>query len=101
MGKKRNRWGIAWLPAAVLILLCFLTAVSRVGSGQRTEGKAQLEETLRRTAAACYAAEGVYPPSLAYMQEHYGIRINEEYTVIYEAVASNLMPDITVLDREP
>ena len=99
MGKKRNRWGLAWLPAAVLILLCFLTAVSRVGSGRRTEGKAQLEETLRRTAAACYAAEGVYPPSLAYMQEHYGIVVDEErYMVIYRADASNLLPEITVLE---
>lgn len=90
------------LPAVVLVMLCFLTAVSRVESGQRAEGKMRLEETLRQTAAACYAAEGAYPPNLAYMQEHYGIRVNEEdYTVIYEVIASNLMPDITVLERMP
>ena len=101
MGKKRRTWPAVWIPAALLVLWCFWTAVSGVGEGRRVEGKAQLEETLRRTAAACYAAEGIYPPDLAYMQEHYGIRINEEeYTVIYESIASNLMPDITVLDRE-
>ena len=51
---------------------------------------------------ACYAAEGIYPPDLEYMLKHYGIRINEEeYTVIYQMIASNLMPDITVLENEP
>ena len=85
---------------AAAIIACFVTAINRLETGYRAEGKAQLEETLRRTAAACYAAEGVYPPDLAYMEEHYGICINQEYyTVIYEPVAANLMPDITVLER--
>lgn len=62
----------------------------------------QLETTLRRTAVACFAAEGRYPPSLGYMREHYGIQINDElYAVDYVVFADNLMPDITVLEREP
>ena len=48
---------------------------------------------------ACYASEGFYPPDVAYMQEHYGLRYNADlYTVRYVRFASNLMPDITVLD---
>ena len=51
---------------------------------------------------ACYAAEGVYPPTLSYLEEHYGLQIDEErYTVHYSAFAENLMPDITVLENEP
>lgn len=100
MGKKKRVWGFLWVIAAVLVLLCFLGAVERVEDSRRAEGREQLEETLRRTAAACYAAEGVYPPDLAYMEEHYGVRVGGEYVVIYEPVASNLMPDITVLERE-
>jgi hypothetical protein len=50
---------------------------------------------------ACYAAEGVYPPDLDYLKEHYGLQINEErYTVFYEIFAENLMPAITVLEKE-
>ena len=60
----------------------------------------QLEEALRRTAVSCYAAEGVYPPTLEYMEEHYGIQIDRtRYTVHYEVFATNIMPDITVLDK--
>ena len=101
MKQLRKLKPVLCLFLAALALGVFLRAVSGVGDGHRQQGKQQLEDALHRAAAACYAAEGAYPPSLAYMQEHYGIRINEEeYTVIYESFASNLMPDITVLDRE-
>ena len=85
---------------AAAILLCFLIALGNLGSGQRDEGKAQLEAALRRAAVACYAAEGIYPPSLDYMIEYYGIQIDHSrYTVVYDAFAENLMPDITVLEK--
>lgn len=92
---------IIWKPlAAVLILLCFWQGVSRLEADRRAEGKQQLEAALRRTAAACYAQEGFYPPTVDYMQDHYGLQYNEEeYTVRYEIFASNLMPDITVLEK--
>ena len=89
------------LPVAVLaILMCFLMGISNLTEGQADEDKRQLEEVLRRSAVACYAAEGIYPPDLAYLEEHYGIQINEErYMVSYDALAENLMPDITVLEK--
>ena len=95
-----RKWPLLLLPLAALVLLGFVTAVGRMGDNADAEGKLRLEETLRRTAVACYAAEGCYPPSVAYMQEHYGIEYDEtQYMVIYDAFASNLMPDITVLEH--
>ena len=86
---------------ALAVLLCFLTAVERLEQGRKDEGKQQLEDAVRRSAVACYAAEGIYPPNLEYMEEHYGIQVDRErYTVIYEVFASNLMPDVTVLENE-
>ena len=91
--KKRS------LLLILLIALCFLLAVSRLETGRREQGREQLEDALRRTAVSCYALEGFYPPNVSYMEEHYGIRIDEgQYTVMYVPVASNLMPDITVLE---
>jgi len=88
--------------AAVLVLAAFLTGLHRFDTDRAAQGKQQLEDTLRKTAAACYAAEGFYPPSVAYMQQHYGIQYNEtQYLVIYDLFASNLMPDITVLEVIP
>jgi len=50
---------------------------------------------------ACYATEGFYPPDIAYLEEHYGIQIDKSrYVVKYTAIAENLMPDITVLEKQ-
>ena len=49
---------------------------------------------------ACYAAEGFYPPNLDYLEEHYGVQIDKRHFVVhYTAIAENLMPDITVLEK--
>ena len=86
------------LVAAVALL--FLTGLSNLDRDRSEEGRQQLEEALRRAAVACYAAEGIYPPDLAYLEKHYGIQVDEKrYAVFYEVFASNLMPDITVLER--
>lgn len=107
MKKKRIDWrlwgGRILLPVAVIaVLFCFSVSLDGLEKGRAAEDMRQLEETLRHGCAACYAAEGSYPPSLEYLKEHYGIQVNEErYTVHYIAFAQNLMPDITVLENEP
>lgn len=105
MGVKRGkiRCGLVGMFAAVAILavvLWFFTALNNLGSGQSDEGRQQLETALRRAAVACYAAEGVYPPTLDYLTEHYGVQIeDDQYIVFYDIFANNLMPDITVLEK--
>ena len=90
------------LLLAAAVLLCFARGITRLEQDRQAEGKRQLEEALRRTAAACYASEGFYPPSVDYMRQNYGLQYNEEeYVVRYEIFASNLMPDITVLEKQP
>lgn len=89
------------LPILAVAVLCFfLVSLTNLDSGRREEGKLRLEEAIRRSAVACYAVEGIYPPDLEYLQQYYGLQIDEsKYLVIYEAFAENLMPDITVQER--
>ena len=97
----RTVWRILIPVLAVCILLWFFTALGHLGTGQAQEGRQQLETALRRAAVACYATEGVYPPTLDYLTEHYGIQIDRSrYSVFYEIFAENLMPQITVLVKE-
>lgn len=92
--KKRN------LLLILCVLVWFLAGISRLEAESRSQGAAQLEEALRRGAAACYAAEGFYPPDLSYLQEHYALEYAEnQYTVHYEVFADNLMPEITVVEK--
>ena len=84
------------------VLLLFSLSLTRLEQGRQEAGKQQLEDALRRTAVACYASEGFYPPNVAYMVQHYGLQYNENmYRVHYEIFASNLMPEITVVERQP
>ena len=93
--------GVLALLVLVAGLLCFSTALKNLAAGNGEEGRFRLEESIRRAAVTCYAVEGIYPPDLAYLQEHYGIQVNEDhYYVFYEVFGSNMMPDITVLERE-
>lgn len=89
------------LMVLLVSLFCFSVALDNLSAGNGEEGRLQLEESIRRAAVTCYAVEGIYPPNLAYLQQHYGIQIDEEqYAVFYEVFGSNMMPDITVLERE-
>jgi len=82
------------------VLLSFSAALSNLKVGRGEEGRLQLEESVRRAAVTCYAVEGIYPPDLEYLQEHYGIQVDEKnYYVFYEVFASNMMPDITVVEK--
>lgn len=107
MRRVRNGWtallrGLLLPVAAAAVLLCFATAVESLDSGRVEEDMRQLEETLRRGCVACYAAEGIYPPDIAYLQDHYGVQIDTgRYTVHYSVFAENRMPDITVLENNP
>ena len=87
-------------PAALLlVLLGFLAALTNLNEDRGEDARQRLEASIRRAAVACYADEGIYPPSLDYLEEHYGLQIDRErYTVFYQVFASNLMPDITVLE---
>ena len=86
--------------AAAMVFV--LVAITNLEQGKQEQDIRQLEQVLHRTAVACYAVEGAYPPNVAYMRQHYGLVYDESrYTVHYEVFASNFMPDITVMERTP
>lgn len=86
--------------AAMAVLACFLYGITNLSEGNSDEGKRRLEEALHRAAVACYAAEGIYPPSWNYLEDHYGVQIDHDrYVISYCVFAENLMPDITVIEK--
>lgn len=92
-------WYIFAVPAAILAALLMLeSAIGNLMRGCADEGRDRLEDAVRRAAVTCYASEGIYPPTLDYLKDHYSLQVDEnQYTVHYEIFADNLMPDITVL----
>ena len=82
------------------ILVLFLWCVSIMSETNTEQQKESLENAIDRCVVQCYALEGTYPPSLAYMKEHYGLTYDETlFYVDYQSIGSNLPPDVTVILR--
>lgn len=86
--------------AAALILAAFLVGIGKLEQGRQAESARVLEDALRRAAVACYAEEGFYPQNADYLCDRYGVLWEKDrYLVHYDCFASNLMPDITVVEK--
>ena len=84
------------LPLALLLALVPLALL--LGGRAGREGLELAEQSIRRAAVQCYALEGFFPAGVDYLEEYYGVSVDEgRYFVDYRYIASNLMPDITVL----
>ena len=85
--------GIGFLLLTLLFVLS-LASTSRQNAARETE---VLNNALRRAIVTCYAVEGRYPPSLDYIDENYGVSVDESrYAVFYDAFAANVMPTVRV-----
>lgn len=98
--KKGNGHAALIVLVAVLVTAAVLIAALLMGSGReekRREGARAIRDLIERTARQCYAVEGIYPPNLAYLEDHYGIEVNKkDFYVTYEAFASNVPPSVIV-----
>ena len=83
------------LLAALILLSSFgIDSFSSSASARQAES---LRDAVIRSAVHCYAVEGAYPESLAYLEKHYGITYNKDcYLIDYEVTGSNILPDVTV-----
>ena len=98
---KRVPWElvISLLLFAAILAAC---VVGLRGAERDREARAAstLADNLRRAAVTCYAIEGCYPATLDYLTSNYGVHVDGgRYSVEYEIFASNIMPDITVIER--
>ena len=105
MKQLKNSWKIIRGYAVSLVVFGAVIAVFLQGDlsmsdRMEKEGAETLRSAIARACVQCYAIEGRYPPSVAYLEENYGIRLDRErFDVFYEGFASNIMPNITVNSR--
>ena len=104
--ENKNRiWGISeklyrFFSVLIFVAIILLFYFSVEASGKSTIEKQQesLESALARDIVQCYAIEGMYPPDLEYLENHYGLVYNKKvFFVDYQPIASNLYPDVTVI----
>ena len=103
--KKNMIFNVAKVLSMFVILavalFCLYKGALKMGTNQQAESLKQLESSIRKATMTCYATEGVYPPTIEYLKDNYGIQIDEtRFVVFYEIFGSNVMPEITVMERQ-
>ena len=100
---KQKKSFVPLLPFVLLIILILVFAffTNTITTSNKSGNYMVLENALDRNITQCYALEGSYPPSLSYLVENYGLTYNaEQYFIDYQYIASNLRPDVTIIERD-
>ncbi len=85
----------------VAFIVVFLYGLSAIENTTIHKQQESLETALSRNITHCYAVEGYYPPSLAYLEKHYGLTYDKTlFFVDYRPIASNIRPNVTILLKE-
>ncbi|MBD5155158.1 MAG: hypothetical protein HDT15_08860 [Oscillibacter sp.] len=104
---KKRKYGDrgSWVPMVLGLLVFAAVAVWMVRGVQEAaevsdrEGLRMAEEAVNRAVVSCYSLEGVYPASYEDLKAKSGLAIDEEkYAVFYDIFASNIRPDVTVIE---
>ena len=96
-----NRRDWIKLAAIAAVLIFALVLANRIDVAHESAETEIVRNAVKNAALTCYAVEGAYPESLQYMRDNYGLAYDESrYLVTYDAFASNLLPDIFVVELE-
>ncbi len=91
------------LIGPVIFALAVLAVMLGVKAYERSSierGRKIVGDSVIRAAMQCYALEGRYPSDVEYLRSHYGLSANgEKYTIHYEYIGDNILPDVTVTVR--
>lgn len=91
-------WVIFSTTLFIIFFGFFIYSSNRIDASSYDSQRNHLQETIQKEIAQCYALEGTYPPSLDYLEKHYGLVYNKElFYVDYVAIGSNIYPDVSVI----
>ena len=103
LSKKLATLGRSLIMPALMLAAVYILLVSagNVNERQQAENLKQMEDSIHKAVLNCYAIEGSYPATLDYVEQYYGLQIDHDrYDVFYEVFAQNIMPEITVIEKD-
>ena len=74
-GQDRRGRGLAGMIGSMLLMMqqsCFYPVLCTVWREDTAGDQETLKKAIARASVQCYAIEGRYPPSIEYLEEHYG-----------------------------
>lgn len=84
----------------LVILFIFIQGLTSLSDSTVRRQKESLENAITRSVTYCYTVEGKYPGNLDYLKENYGLTYDEDtFFVDYRVIGSNILPDITIIEK--
>ncbi len=100
MKSHTKKWYLIIILFMCVFLYQFFIGVTAFEETSGQERMVAIERAIQKAAIQCYAIEGSYPPSIAYLTMHYGLMVNTDaYYYHYEVHGANIMPDIAVFRK--
>ncbi len=94
-------WQLFSITLVLGFLIFFFSGIHTVSTTTKEEQIQSLESAIHRSMVHCYSIEGTYPPSLEYLEQHYGLIYDKKnFYVDYMPIGSNILPDVTVIALE-
>ena len=83
----------------LVVIIAFLFGISFISSTSSRDQKQVLTDAVSRDVIHCYAVEGYYPPSLSYIEDHYGLTYDKNrYLIDYVPIGDNILPSVTIVE---
>jgi|LGOV01.1.fsa_nt_gb hypothetical protein len=93
---KNIQLSIMFIVSICIIVIIF-SGIDSYDNKFDTVETSRIQTVVEKYAIQCYATEGAYPPNVEYLEEHYGLILNEEkYIYEYEPIAENIKPIIHI-----
>jgi len=89
------------LATFIAIVVLFIYGIATISNSSVVNDQEILTEAIKRDVVHCYCIEGMYPPNVKYMQDHYGLTYDEDkFIVDYEYIGSNIMPKVMIIPKQ-
>ncbi len=88
-----------WIGLTVLGICIFAVfyALGATTGRSAEDQRAYVKQAVEQAAVQCYALEGAYPPDVAYLVDHYGVKYDDkQFFIHYRVYGSNIRPEIEV-----
>lgn len=85
----------------IFVIAVFFLGITFLSNSSARDDKGILEEAINRDIIHCYSVEGFYPPSIDYIEEHFGLTYDhDKYLIDYESIGNNIMPNVIIIERD-
>lgn len=85
----------------IIFMIFLVISTKNVSDNNNLESQKVILNAVNKSVTECYAVEGYYPPNIEYLEDNYGLAYNRsKYIVHYEIFASNIYPDIKIIEMD-